>query len=129
LRQLGADIQYLEKEKFPPLKISGTSLKGGKLEINADKSSQFISAMLLISPGLTSDLELDLKGKVVSRPYINMTIELLRLFGINAEQYENNIKISKQDLNFQLSTFNSQLSTLNSQLSTLNSQLSTYKIE
>lgn len=82
LRKIGADISYLEKEGFPPLKIKGKKLDGGKMEIDASISSQFISALLLISPTFKNGLELKLNGEIVSQPYIKMTIELLKQFGI-----------------------------------------------
>lgn len=82
LKSLGADIKYLEKEGFPPLKIKGTKLNGGRIEIDGSISSQFISALMLIAPALGEELEIVLKGNVVSLPYIRMTAELLKLFGI-----------------------------------------------
>ncbi|MDA7502244.1 hypothetical protein N8482_03120 [Chitinophagales bacterium] len=81
LRELGAEINYLEKEGFPPLEIKGRELVGGKLSIPASVSSQFISALLLIAPSMSKGLELELVGKVVSWPYINMTLKILEKFG------------------------------------------------
>jgi 3-phosphoshikimate 1-carboxyvinyltransferase len=82
LRELGADITYTEKEGFPPLKINGKRLHGGRIEIDGSISSQYISALMLIAPVLSEDLEIVLKGNVVSLPYIKMTGELLKLFGV-----------------------------------------------
>jgi 3-phosphoshikimate 1-carboxyvinyltransferase len=82
LRDLGADITYLEKEGFPPLKINGKKLKGGKIDVDGSMSSQFTSALMLIAPVLGEELEINLKGNLVSLPYIKMTSELLKLFGI-----------------------------------------------
>lgn len=82
LKGLGADINYLEKEGFPPLKIRGKKLKGGKIEIDGSISSQFISALMLVAPALGEELEINLKGNIVSVPYIKMTSELLKLFGV-----------------------------------------------
>lgn len=82
LKGLGADITYLEKEGFPPLKIRGKKLKGGKIEIDGSISSQFISALMLVAPALGEELEINLKGNIVSVPYIKMTSELLKLFGV-----------------------------------------------
>lgn len=93
LRNLGADITYLEKENYPPLKINGKPLTGGKIQIDSGVSSQFISALLLISPLLKEGLELDLIGKTVSTPYIRMTLELLSLAGIKTIQKENRISV------------------------------------
>lgn len=82
LRRLGADISYTEKEGFPPLKINGKKLHGGRIEIDGSISSQYISALMLIAPALGEDLEIILKGNIVSLPYIKMTAELLKLFGV-----------------------------------------------
>jgi 3-phosphoshikimate 1-carboxyvinyltransferase len=82
LQNIGADISYAEKEGFPPLKIKGKKLKGGVVEIDGSISSQFISALVLISPAFENGLELSLKGEIVSVPYISMTIELLKQFGV-----------------------------------------------
>ena len=68
LRDLGAHIQYLDKEGYPPLKITGKALKGGEIEMDGNVSSQFISALLLISPELQNGLVIKFKGEVTSRP-------------------------------------------------------------
>ena len=84
LRWLGADIRYLEKEGYPPLRI-GASLNFGQnssLSIAAGTSSQYISALLLIAPTLPGGLSLHLEGKIVSRPYIEMTLGLMQDFGV-----------------------------------------------
>ncbi|HWY10247.1 MAG TPA: 3-phosphoshikimate 1-carboxyvinyltransferase [Bacteroidia bacterium] len=94
LKQLGADISYLEKEGFPPLKIIGKKIYGGKVEIDASISSQFISALLLAAPKFQKGLELVLKGNMVSAPYVGMTISLLKQFGIYVSFTENNIVLS-----------------------------------
>ena len=85
LRQLGADITYLEKKGFPPLKIKGNPLKGGKLQLNGSISSQFITALLLIAPTLQEGLVLDLLGEIASKPYINMTLALMNQCGAKAQ--------------------------------------------
>ncbi len=94
LKQLGADISYLEKEGFPPLKIIGKKIYGGKVEIDASISSQFISALLLVAPKFQKGLDLVLKGNMVSSPYVNMTIALLKQFGIYVSFTGNNIVLS-----------------------------------
>ena len=81
LRSLGADIDYEAEEGFPPLRIRGRQLHGGRLELPADVSSQYISALLMIAPILTEGLTLCLLGEVMSRPYIDMTLELMKCFG------------------------------------------------
>jgi len=81
LRELGADIEYLGREGYPPLRIRGAELRGGRVRIPADVSSQYISALLLIGPSLRQGLELELVGKVGSKPYIGMTLRILEHFG------------------------------------------------
>lgn len=93
LRTLGADITYLEQEGYPPLQIVGTKLKGTSVSINAEVSSQFISALLLISPLLKEGLEIQLKGKIVSRPYIRMTLGLLAAFGYRIHEEERKLQV------------------------------------
>ncbi|HEY1040944.1 MAG TPA: 3-phosphoshikimate 1-carboxyvinyltransferase [Bacteroidia bacterium] len=85
LRQLGADITYVEKEGYPPLSIKGKQLEGGKIRMNGSISSQYISALLMIAPCLASPLEIEFEGDLVSKPYIDMTIQLMKEFG--AEVY------------------------------------------
>ena len=78
LNELGADITYVEKEGFPPLRIKGKKLNGGEVEVPGDISSQYISALLMIAPCLNGPLEISLRGEISSLPYINMTIRLMR---------------------------------------------------
>lgn len=82
LTSLGANIQYVEKEGFPPLKISGKKLTKDFVEIEGNVSSQYISALLLIAPTLQNGLKLKFKGEVTSVPYIKMTLQLLAELGI-----------------------------------------------
>ncbi|MBO5880458.1 MAG: 3-phosphoshikimate 1-carboxyvinyltransferase [Paraprevotella sp.] len=84
LRSLGADIQYVEKDGFPPLFISGSALQGGHITLPGNVSSQYISALLMIAPTLKEGLIMELTGKIVSRPYIDMTLEIMRQFGADA---------------------------------------------
>ncbi len=90
LKSLGADIQYLEKEGYPPLKISGKKLTKDFVKIDGNVSSQYISALLLIAPTLKNGLQLKFKGEVTSIPYINMTLQLLSELGIQYS-WENNV--------------------------------------
>lgn len=85
LQQLGADIQYLEHTGYPPLHIKGRILTGGATEIEGGVSSQFISALLMIASTMTLGMELTVKGHIVSRPYINMTIALMHQHGVEVE--------------------------------------------
>ena len=95
LNELGADIQYLGNYGFPPLKINGKTLGGKKISINANKSSQFVSAVLLIAPYLKGGLTLDLGQEIVSKPYIDMTINLMQYFGINIIVQDNSIQVEE----------------------------------
>ena len=85
LRHLGADIRYVEAEGFPPLLVHGQSLEGGILEVAGNISSQYISALLMIGPVLRNGLTLRLKGDIISRPYIDLTLWMMREFGADAE--------------------------------------------
>ncbi len=84
LRSLGADIAYLENDGFPPLRIRGLRLEGREVSISGGVSSQYISALLMIAPTMTDGLTLRLMGEVISTPYINMTLTLMRTFGAEA---------------------------------------------
>ncbi len=85
LKTLGAEITYLEKENYPSLQIKGKSIEGGGIEIDSSVSSQFISALLLVAPKFKNGIDLHLKGETVSKPYIEMTIRLLKRFGVDVE--------------------------------------------
>ena len=85
LRYLGADIEYIGNEGFPPLRIVGHRLEGGDLEIEGNVSSQFISSLLMIGPVLDKGLTLYLRGDIISRPYIDLTLCTMREFGAEAE--------------------------------------------
>ena len=86
LRSIGADISYMENEGFPPLKIQGNpALRGGEITLRGDVSSQFISALLMIGPYLQNGLKLNLTGDIISRAYIDMTIDLMTEFGADVE--------------------------------------------
>ena len=85
LRSLGAEIDYVEKEGFPPLRIQGKTLRGGTVELSAQVSSQYISALLMIAPTLEQGLTLRLLGEIASAPYIAMTLALMKSFGIDAK--------------------------------------------
>lgn len=85
LRYLGAEIEYVGEEGYPPLRIRGRQLEGGTLLIAGDVSSQYISALLMIAPILTKGLELKLTGNIISRPYIDLTLHLMHEFGVAAE--------------------------------------------
>lgn len=94
LRALGAEIEYSGLEGYPPLKIKGKRLEGGKITINANVSSQYITALLLIAPKLKNGLELHLDGEITSRPYLEMTVSLLRELGFTVNFTGNKIIVS-----------------------------------
>ena len=98
LRKLGARIEYVEKEGYPPLRISGPEGFGQtrELAISAGTSSQYISALLLIAPTLPQGLSLKLEGQVVSRPYIEMTLNLMRYFGVEHHWLGDTIEVPPQ---------------------------------
>ena len=85
LRYLGANIEYVGDEGFPPLRITGRHLQGGELEIEGSVSSQYISALLMIGPVLDKGLTLHLNGEIISRPYIDLTLCTMREFGAEAD--------------------------------------------
>ena len=85
LRSLGADIQYVGEEGFPPLRIKGKRLTGGSIEVAGNVSSQYVSALLMIGPTLEKGLELKLLGNVISRPYIDLTLNVMHEYGADAE--------------------------------------------
>jgi 3-phosphoshikimate 1-carboxyvinyltransferase len=82
LKQLGANIEYLENDGFPPIKITGQKLNTSKVSLPSNVSSQYISALLLIAPSLQNGLELELIGEITSISYINMTLKLLNEMGV-----------------------------------------------
>ena len=89
LRKLGADITYEGAEGYPPLRITGQAIEGGELEIEGNVSSQYISALLMIAPVLKKGLELKLTGDIISRPYIDLTLWMMREYGADAEWTSN----------------------------------------
>ena len=93
LRQLGADIAYEEKEGFPPLRIRGRKLTNSKVSIQSNVSSQYISALLLITSKLENGLQLTLEGELTSVPYIQMTLNLLHQVGIKTDFNQNKISV------------------------------------
>lgn len=94
LRDLGADIQYLEKEGYPPLHIKGKQFTNQRVSIQGNISSQYISALLLIAPSLPNGLVLDLMGAITSRPYIEMTLKLLESIGVQTRFRAQTIEIA-----------------------------------
>jgi len=97
LRSLGANIDYVDKEGYPPLQISSKKITGSRVTLKADISSQFITALLLIAPRLTNGLEVILESEPVSRPYIEMTLRMMEYFGVSHTWNGLVIKIEGKD--------------------------------
>lgn len=85
LRSLGAKIEYVKNEGFPPLKITGTKLTANTVKIDGSVSSQYISSLLLIAPTLENGLTIEFEGKITSIPYIEMTLSLLNELGVSTK--------------------------------------------
>jgi len=98
LKTLGAQIEYLENDGFPPLRIYGKNLTKSKVTLQANVSSQYISALLLIASKLENGLELTLEGEITSVPYINMTLSLLEEIGVET-LFKDNIILIKPNTN------------------------------
>ena len=97
LRSLGADIEYLNKNGFPPLKIRGKNLRSNEVTLKANVSSQYISALMLVAPMFPKGLQISLEGKVTSIPYIKMTLSLLNTLKIMGDFNDNKINISSAE--------------------------------
>ena len=104
LQQLGAKIDYLENDGFPPIKITGQKLTNNKVSLPANVSSQYISALLLIAPKLQNGLELTLIGEITSVPYIKMTLNLLQEIGIETAFIGNIISVNSKIQNLKPQT-------------------------
>lgn len=97
LNSLGAKIEYIEKEGFPPLRIFGSVLQGGEITLNGGVSSQYISALLMIAPLMENGLTLHLEGEVISRPYIHITLDLMKQFGVTSSWEGDTIRVMPQE--------------------------------
>jgi len=97
MKEIGADIHYEKKVGYPPLKIEGGLFQGkDRVKIKGDISSQYISALLLIAPALKKGLTLEIEGELTSKPYVSMTLDMLKSVGIQHEWTNNAIKIAPQ---------------------------------
>ncbi|WMN88160.1 3-phosphoshikimate 1-carboxyvinyltransferase [Vibrio parahaemolyticus] len=83
LQDAGADIEYLENENYPPLKIVGTGLKSGTVSIDGSISSQFLTAFLMSAPLAEGEVRINIEGDLVSKPYIDITLHIMKQFGVN----------------------------------------------
>ena len=93
LKSLGANIQYVEKEGFLPLRIEGKPISGGKVQIDMSQSSQFASSLLLAAPVWPQGLEMELLGNLSSLPYLEMTVAMMRHFGAVVERNERTVVV------------------------------------
>ncbi|ASJ96809.1 MULTISPECIES: 3-phosphoshikimate 1-carboxyvinyltransferase [Shewanella] len=88
LSALGADIQYLKQPGFPPLTVNATGLNGGDVEIAGDLSSQFLTALLMVAPLAKEQVNIKIKGELVSKPYIDITVALMAQFGVKVINHD-----------------------------------------
>ncbi|WP_419869627.1 3-phosphoshikimate 1-carboxyvinyltransferase [Chryseobacterium sp. CT-SW4] len=105
LQDLGVPIEYLENEGFPPLKITGKKITATQVDVPADISSQFITSLLLIAGKLDQGLTINLIGKITSRSYIEMTLDILTRFGIENTFEGNTITVKKFDESTEANSF------------------------
>ena len=90
LRMGNAEIEYLKNDGFPPLQIKGKTLSGGEMEVDGSVSSQFLTALLMSAPLFTGDVTIRIKGELVSKPYIDITLDTMAKFGVevNNDNYQ-----------------------------------------
>lgn len=93
---LGAEIDYLDKEGYPPLNIKGKKLKGGEIYLSGSVSSQFISALLMVGPLMESGIIMHIENEIVSKPYIQLTIGLMAKYGVKVKWEGNTIVVKPQ---------------------------------
>lgn len=93
---LGADIEYIEKDGYPPLNIKGKKLKGGEVYLSGNISSQFISALLMVGPIMENGLIMHIENEIVSKPYIQLTIGLMAKYGVKVNWEGNTISVKQQ---------------------------------
>lgn len=97
LNYLGAKIEYIEKEGYPPLRIFGSALTGGEIHLKGNVSSQYISALMMVAPCMQNGLKIVLEGKIISKPYINMTKQMMDEYGVDVDFLGNVIQIEQQE--------------------------------
>lgn len=96
LKELGAVIEYRKNEGFPPLKINGKNkLVSKTVEIKASQSSQFLSAILMIAPSIPQGLKIKVADKIMSKPYVDMTISIMKQIGFEVKQFDNFLHVSE----------------------------------
>ncbi|NCG03782.1 MAG: 3-phosphoshikimate 1-carboxyvinyltransferase [Bacteroidetes bacterium] len=97
LRAIGADIEYVKNEGYPPLRISGKKITVDSVELAANVSSQYITSLMLVAPSLPKGLTIHLVGEITSIPYINMTCSLLQKVGVQAKFEGQTIQVFPQE--------------------------------
>ena len=85
LAQLSADVEYLESQDYPPVKIKGKALTGSTVNIDGSISSQFLTAILMVAPLLKTDTNIEIEGELVSKPYIDITLNIMSRFGVEVQ--------------------------------------------
>ena len=90
---MGASIDYLGKENYPPIRINESNIEGGEIEIDGGVSSQYISALMLIAPTFRNGLNIKLLNDLVSKPYIEMTAKLMQGFGAKVKFEDSSILV------------------------------------
>jgi 3-phosphoshikimate 1-carboxyvinyltransferase len=96
LNALGAQVAYKDKDGFPPLRINGQVLRGGEISLDGSVSSQYISALIMVAPRMVNGLRLNLTGQIISKPYLQLTVKLMREFGVEVFEEGNTLTIPKQ---------------------------------
>ncbi|WP_333972139.1 3-phosphoshikimate 1-carboxyvinyltransferase [Alteromonas mediterranea] len=85
LREAQADVTYLKNEGYPPLQIKGKTLNGGEMSVDGSVSSQFLTALLMAAPLFSGDVTIRIKGELVSKPYIDITLDTMAKFGVSVD--------------------------------------------
>lgn len=85
LREADAEVTYLKNEGYPPLQIKGKTLNGGEMSVDGSVSSQFLTALLMAAPLFSGDVTIRIKGELVSKPYIDITLDTMAKFGVTVE--------------------------------------------
>jgi 3-phosphoshikimate 1-carboxyvinyltransferase len=103
LKQLGASIDYVGETGYPPVLVSTPKLTGKRVKISGHESSQYLSALLMVAP-LAGGLEIEIEGELTSKPYVDMTIEAMRQFGVKVETH-NNVYLVARSQNYNCSEY------------------------
>ncbi|MDO5664722.1 MAG: 3-phosphoshikimate 1-carboxyvinyltransferase [Bacteroidia bacterium] len=97
LKAIDADIEYMQNEGYPPLKIKGKRLKGGEVFVSGNISSQFVSGLMMVAPTMEKGLIINIQTDVISKPYLNLTIKLMEEYGVHVKWEGNKIIIKPQE--------------------------------